>query len=76
MFDVRLSIHKVYDRQIRETFGGDVFETRIPQAVAFKEAIAHRRPVSTFAPKSVAAESMRTFATELEARLVPAEVQS
>ena len=41
MFNPRLAIHKLYETTLREQYGPLVFETRIPYAADYKEAIAH-----------------------------------
>ncbi len=40
MYNARLTIHKMYVERLREIYGLDVFETKVPYATDFKEAIA------------------------------------
>lgn len=77
MVDRRLSVHRMYERRLREDFGPTAFEAVVPRAVAYTEAIAARRPVSHFARGSAAAAAMRAVADELDARLAdPVEALS
>ena len=55
----RLSIHKAYDELLRELYAEQVFATKVPHLMHFKEAIAARQPVTIYKPKSVAAEDIR-----------------
>jgi chromosome partitioning protein len=46
-----------------------VFETTIPIATDFKEAIMQRKPVALFKPKGAAAKTMKALADELDRRM-------
>ena len=52
MFNARLAIHKLYDGLLREQYGRAVFESRIPYAVDYKEAIAQRCPSRSTNPRA------------------------
>ena len=69
MFNARLAIHKLYDGLLREQYGRAVFESRIPYAVDYKEAIAQRLPIAQYKPKSASAKAIKALADELFARL-------
>jgi chromosome partitioning protein len=69
MFNARFSIHKLYDQLLREQYGHAVFETRVPYAADYKEAIAQRKPISLYKPRSASAKAIRALADELLARL-------
>jgi chromosome partitioning protein len=68
MFDQRLAVHQTYDAVLRESFGADVFDARVPRAKDFVEAVAARVPVSHFKPRSAAARAVQAVAEELLAR--------
>ncbi len=53
--DARLLIHQAYERKLRQIHGETVFETVIPEAAAFKVALACRVPVTRHSPHSRAA---------------------
>jgi chromosome partitioning protein len=69
MHDRRLGIHQSHDAILRESLGGAVFESRIPRAKDFIEAVAARQPVTHYNPKGHAAEAIRTVVAELLGRV-------
>ena len=70
MINTRKTIHRLYEEMLRERYGAAVFQTMIPEAVDFVEAIALRKPVAQFKPKGAAAKSIKALADEVESRLV------
>jgi chromosome partitioning protein len=70
MYNARKTVHRLYERRLRELYGDAVFATMVPHAADFPEAIAARKPVARYKPKGAAAKVMRALAEELEARLV------
>ncbi len=72
MYNPRLAIHKLYDQLLREQYGPAVFETRVPYAADYKEAIAQRKPIAQYKPRSASAKAIRELADELLARLADA----
>ena len=72
MYNGRLAIHKLYETLLREQYGRAVFETCIPYAADFKEAIAQRKPIAQYKPKGSAAKAIKLLADELVARLADA----
>ena len=74
MFNPRLTIHKLYETLLREQYGPAVFETRVPYAADFKEAIAQRKPIAQYKPKGASAKAIKALADELLARLADAPV--
>lgn len=60
----RKSIHRLYEEGARGQYGNLVFETRIPEAVAYVEAISRRTPVEQYQHRSPAAAAMRALAAE------------
>ena len=68
MFNKSLGIHAAYDQQLRTLYGDQVFEATVPLAKDFKEAVAARRPVGFYKPRSAAAKAVQTVADELISR--------
>ena len=68
MFNKSLGIHTAYNHQLRTLYGDQVFETTVPLAKDYKEAVAARQPVSFYKPRSAAAKSIKAVADELIAR--------
>lgn len=66
--------HRDFAHDLREAYGSEVFPTAMPRAVAFRNALAERSPVSHSEPKSPAAMAMDRIAGELLARQVAAVV--
>jgi chromosome partitioning protein len=69
MHNARLAIHKLYEALLREQYGRAVFETRVPYAADFKEAIAQRKPIALYKPRGASAKAIKALADELLARL-------
>ena len=63
--DRRLLIHRAYEQKLRQLYGELVLSTVIPEASAFKVALAARQPVSQFCSRSRAALCMSALADEL-----------
>lgn len=70
MFNARKTIHRAYETRLRELYGAEVFQTAIPHAADFPEAIAYRKPVQEHKPKGAAARAVRALAEELDGRIV------
>jgi chromosome partitioning protein len=69
MYNGRKSIHKMYEETLKEQYGDAVFETRIPHAAEFPEAIAYRKPVAQYKPRGAAAKAIQSLANEIGRRL-------
>jgi chromosome partitioning protein len=69
MFDKRLGIHTMYEGSLRQLYGTDVFANPFPVAKDFKEAVAARRPISHYKPRSAAAKATAAVAAELLERI-------
>src|SRR5262245_30897130 len=69
MAQPRRAIHQLYEEQLRSDYGDDVLATRIPAAADFPEAVAHRKPVTHYKPRSAAAKAVKALADEVLARL-------
>jgi chromosome partitioning protein len=69
MFNGRTSIHQMYEELLRETYGREVFETKIPYATDFKESISKRLPIGLYKPKGASAKVIKALAVELLSRL-------
>ena len=72
MYNPRLSIHKLYETLLREQYGPLVFDTRIPYAADYKEAIAQRMPIAQYKPKGASAKAVKALADEIISRLADA----
>ena len=59
MWNARRAIHKMYDENLRGLYGAEVFETRIPHAAEYPEAIAYRKPIVLYKPRGAAARGSR-----------------
>ncbi len=66
--DRRLLVHRTYEQKLRGLYGSSVLGTVIPEASAYKVALACRQPVSFNAPRSRAARAMRQLAIEITER--------
>jgi chromosome partitioning protein len=53
--DKRLIVHRSYERRLRDIYGTTVLRTVVPEASAFKVALACRCPVGLYSPRTVAA---------------------
>jgi chromosome partitioning protein len=69
MAQPRRAIHQLYEEQLRSDYGAGVLTTRIPAAADFPEAVAHRRPVTHYKPRSAAARAVKALSDEVLARL-------
>lgn len=68
-YDGRLLVHQAYEQRLRTLYGQAVLSTVIPEAVAFKLALAQRTPVSLACPDTKAAVTTRALAEELRQRM-------
>lgn len=71
----RLILHQAFAEALRKEYGDLVFQTHLPLAVHFKEAISARTPITLFKSRSIAAESIRELSDELLQRLAKPETQ-
>jgi len=67
--DRRLLVHRAYEQKLRRLYGEIVFETVVPEAAAFKVALACRQPVSHYSSRSGAAAAVAAMATEMRDRI-------
>ena len=67
--DRRLLIHKEYEERLRKLYGNMVLNTVIPEASAFKVALACRKPVEFYSSISNAAELTRQLSREILDRI-------
>jgi len=64
-YDSRLLVHQAYEKRLRSLYGDQVFQTVIPEAAAFKVALACRQPVNISSPRSKAAKTTRALCEEI-----------
>ena len=69
MFQKSLAVHAGYAADLRAIYGDAVFETVVPHAKDFKEAVMLRKPVVGYKPRSAAAKAIEALADEMLARL-------
>ncbi len=69
MHNARLTIHRLYEKLLREQYGAAVFNTSVPYAADFKEAIAQRKTIVQYKPKGASAKALKALADEILARL-------
>lgn len=73
MHQPRRTLSKMYEEELRKTYGVDVFDAKFPELSAFPEAVTARRPVEFYRPKvagvNKAREAMRRLADEFELRI-------
>lgn len=74
-YDGRLLVHRAYEQKLRALYRDTVFDAVVPEASAFKVALACRTPVSHHAPGSKAARVMAAVGEELLARTAVGGVQ-
>lgn len=72
MYNQSLAIHRAYSEQLRSLYGDKVFETVVPLAKDFKEAVSSRLPISHYKPKGAPAKAMAALADELLKRAAAA----
>ena len=68
-YDGRLLVHKSYTQRLRKLYGESVLSTLIPEATAFKVALACRKPVTFYAPRSKAALATQSMGREILSRI-------
>lgn len=68
-YDGRLVVHRAYDQKLRECYRESVLHTNIPEASAFKVALACRAPVSLHRPSSKAAQAVAALGGEILERV-------
>lgn len=67
-YDRRLLVHRSYEERLRGLYRELVLDTTVPEASAYKVALACRQPVEFYSAKSPAAGIMRSLATEMLTR--------
>ena len=74
MFDRTVHAREVLGRVV-DAFGDDVFHTVITRTVKFPETSVAGRPITQYAPDSVAAKAHRELAREVLAKIDPASAR-
>jgi chromosome partitioning protein len=70
MHQKRLRVHTVYNRQLREMYGNQVFKATVPAQKDYKESVTLHQPVTQYHPRSKAGLSIEAVAAELLERAV------
>jgi chromosome partitioning protein len=76
MVSPRRTLHQLYEEQLRELYGRQVFTARVPESPEFPEAISRRQTIAQYKPKGAAAKAIRGLAEELLERITAAGLQS
>jgi chromosome partitioning protein len=63
------AIHQLHETTVRGAYGDDVFDAKVPDAVAFVEAITARLPIGKYKPKSAPAKAIQALAHEVLTRI-------
>lgn len=69
MVQARVSVHAAYEEKLREVYGDLVFDTKIPLAAVFKEAVSGRTPVTEFNKKTAGARAVKKLYKEINTRI-------
>jgi chromosome partitioning protein len=73
MFDPRTKLSEQVVQEVRNYFGGLVYDIIIPRTVRLSEAPGFGQPITVYDPKSKGAESYRELAREVAMRPAPDE---
>lgn len=76
MFDARTRLSQQVLSEVREHFGGKVFETVIPRSTRLAEAPSHGQPIIDYDPYSAGAAAYEVLTEELMGRLYPVVPES
>lgn len=68
-FDRRLIVHRAYEKKLRQVYGSRVFSATIPEAAAFKAALAFRKPVPFYSSRCKATKQISLFGQEMVRRI-------
>ena len=60
MVSPRRTLHQLYEEQLRELYGRQVFTARVPESPEFPEAISRRQTIAQYKPKGAAAKAIRS----------------
>ena len=71
MYQGRRAVHQLYEKTLRELYGGEVFTTPIPHSADIPEATMLRKPIAWHKPRGAAAKALEALAAELLAQLGP-----
>jgi chromosome partitioning protein len=69
MVSPRRTLHQLYEEQLRELYGPQVFAARVPESPEFPEAISRRQTIVQYKPKGAAAKAIRALVEELLERI-------
>lgn len=70
MYDARTNLSQQVVTDVRGHLGRQVFETIIPRSIRLSEAPGHGKPIVTYDPSGIGAQSYRELARELLARQI------
>jgi len=73
MVQPRRALHQVYEANLRNAYGSQVFEARFPDLPDYPESIAARMTIGQYKPKGAASKHVKAIAAELMERIASAE---
>lgn len=68
-YDRRLVVHRAFEKKLRQVYGSEMFRTAIPEAAAFKVALACRKPVPLYSNWCKATKQTSLLGQELMHRI-------
>jgi chromosome partitioning protein len=69
MYNGRRAVHQLYEKTLRELYGGEVFATPIPHSADVPEATMLRKPLAWHKPRGAVTKVLEALAGELLGRL-------
>ncbi|MGE3819368.1 MAG: ParA family protein [Isosphaeraceae bacterium] len=73
MFNKSLGVHAAYAEGLRRHYGDLVFTATMPLSKDYKEAVAARKPIAVYKPRSAASKATQALADELSTRIEAAD---
>ena len=64
MYDARTNLSQQVVKDVRGHLGSKIFETIIPRSIRLSEAPSHGKPITTYDPSGIGAQSYRQLAQE------------
>lgn len=75
MFNKSLGVHAAYEEGLRRHYGDLVFHGNMPLSKDYKEAVAARKPIAVYKPRSAAAKATQALAEEILERVARANAE-
>jgi chromosome partitioning protein len=68
MYDARTNLSQQVLGEVQQHLGGDLYKTIIPRTIRLSEAPSHGKPIITYDPSGIGAQSYRALAKEFLSR--------